>query len=225
MKTALVTGGNRGIGKEVVKALASKGIHVLLGCRDLDKGQDAARKMKGEVTPVPLDLTDAVGLSQQLDTLCVDHPVIDVLVNNAAVLHRGTALQVTAEQFMESMQVNALAAFQLTHHLMPGMLNRGYGRIVNVTSGWGCVSDGLTGPTAYSVSKCALNALTISFAQSASGNVKVNAACPGWVRTKMGGITAPRSAAKGAETIVWLATLEDNGPNGSLYRDKKPIAW
>jgi NAD(P)-dependent dehydrogenase (short-subunit alcohol dehydrogenase family) len=105
------------------------------------------------------------------------------------------------------------------------MKERGWGRIVNLSSGWGAFAEGLEGPTAYSVSKAALNALTVSAAQALGTQVKVNAACPGWVRTRMGGAAAPRSVAEGADTPIWLATLPDDGPTGGFFRDRRRIEW
>jgi NAD(P)-dependent dehydrogenase (short-subunit alcohol dehydrogenase family) len=105
------------------------------------------------------------------------------------------------------------------------MIERGYGRVVNVSSGAGSFAEGLEGPPAYAVSKAALNALTVRLATETRGDVKVNAACPGWVRTRMGGSGAPRSVEEGADTIVWLATLGPDGPTGGFFRDRQPIEW
>jgi NAD(P)-dependent dehydrogenase (short-subunit alcohol dehydrogenase family) len=105
------------------------------------------------------------------------------------------------------------------------MLERGYGRIVNVSSGWGSFAEGLEGPASYSVTKAALNALTVSLARTLRGDVKVNSCCPGWVRTRMGGREADLSPAEGADTIVWLATLPPEGPSGGFFRARQRIAW
>ena len=111
------------------------------------------------------------------------------------------------------------------HHLVPGMKSRNYGRVVNLSSGWGAFSEGLAGPGAYGVAKAALNALTVSAARALPANVKVNAMCPGWVRTRMGGMTATRSPEEGADTAIWLATLDNDGPTGGFFRDRAPIDW
>lgn len=106
------------------------------------------------------------------------------------------------------------------------MLERNYGRVVNVSSGAGQVDDMVNDMTAYRLSKLALNGLTLMLANSlASTNILVNAACPGWVRTDMGSPNAPRSAEEGARGIVWLATLPDDGPQGVFFRDKQSLAW
>jgi NAD(P)-dependent dehydrogenase (short-subunit alcohol dehydrogenase family) len=105
------------------------------------------------------------------------------------------------------------------------MITRGFGRIVNLSSGWGAFAEGLTGPAAYSVSKAALNALTLSLSKDLPQNVKVNSMCPGWVRTRMGGSGASLSPEEGADTAIWLATLPEDGPNGGFFRRRKPINW
>ncbi|MFO6463508.1 SDR family oxidoreductase [Jannaschia sp. KMU-145] len=106
------------------------------------------------------------------------------------------------------------------------MTARGYGRIVNLSSGGGSFGEGLaSGHAAYAISKAALNAATVLAARGARGDVKVNAMCPGWVRTRMGGAAAPRSPAEGADTALWLATLPSDGPSGGFFRNRAPIPW
>ncbi|MGC6366791.1 MAG: SDR family NAD(P)-dependent oxidoreductase [Candidatus Marinamargulisbacteria bacterium] len=224
-QTALITGANRGIGFEIANALSAKGVHVLLGCRDTDAANKAAQTLPGASSVVPLDLADAGNLQSQLTDICEACPPVDILINNAAILIEGSALSISQQAFNESMQVNMMSVFTTMQALVPGMVARGYGRVVNLSSGWGSMSDGCTGPAAYSISKAALNALTLSFSQAVPSSVKINAACPGWVRTRMGGMAAPRSAAKGAETPVWLATLPDDGPTGGFFRDQQLISW
>ncbi len=127
-----------------------------------------------------------------------------------------------------AVSTNLLGPFWVSRAFAPIMIDEGYGRIVNVSSGWGTFAEGLGGPVAYSVTKAALNGLTMKLASdlaAAGSNIKVNAACPGWVKTRMGGLGATRSVAEGADTIVWLATLPDDGPTGTLFRDRSPIRW
>ena len=222
---ALVTGGNRGIGKAVVAGLTSQGYGVLLGCRDLGSAQRAAKEIPGDVTPVLLDLSNRKEMDEALGRLLKEHGDIDVLINNAGILCEGGLFQIDADQLYESMQINFLSAFELIKRLAPGMIKRGYGRIVNVSSGWGSFREGLGGPLAYSSSKAALNSLTMISARELTGDVKINSVCPGWVRTRMGGMNATRSVEEGAETVIWLATLPAQGPSGKFFRDKKPIEW
>ena len=128
------------------------------------------------------------------------------------------------ETFETTLEVNTVGPFRTCRALVPRMVQRGYGRVVNVSSGGGSFGEGL-GPAAYAVSKAALNALTVKMSQAVCGDVKVNAMCLGWVRTDMGGSGAPRSPQEAEDTLVWLATLPADGPNGSFFRDRKPIPW
>jgi NAD(P)-dependent dehydrogenase (short-subunit alcohol dehydrogenase family) len=104
-------------------------------------------------------------------------------------------------------------------------IGRKYGRIVNLSSGWGSFPEGMGGPGLYGVTKASLNALTIRLSKELPPAIKVNAMCPGWVRTRMGGQGATHSPDEGADTAVWLATLPDKGPTGGFFRDRKPIDW
>ena len=150
---------------------------------------------------------------------------IDVLVNNAAVCPDGGVLDIEDETIEMALRTNLAGPFWLARAFVPAMVRAGYGRVVNVSSGWGSFAGQLGGPVGYSATKAALNALTVKLAQDVSGDLKVNAVCPGWVRTRMGGAGATRTVEKGAETIVWLATLNANGPNGGFFRDKQSIPW
>jgi NAD(P)-dependent dehydrogenase (short-subunit alcohol dehydrogenase family) len=131
---------------------------------------------------------------------------------------------VSEETLVMALEVNTLGPFRTCRALVPGMTQRGYGRVVNVSSVGGSFDEGL-GPAAYGVSKAALNALTVKVSQAVHGDVKVNATCPGWVRTEMGGSGAPRSPEEAANTLVWLATLPAEGPNGGSFRDRESILW
>ena len=137
-----------------------------------------------------------------------------------------SVLTAPPEHFRRSMETNAYGPLGLCQALMPGMLRRRYGRIVNVSSGAGQLAGMTDYAPTYSVSKAALNALTLLLAHAGRGrNVLVNAVDPGWVRTDMGGASAPRSVGEGADTIVWCATLPDGGPTGTFFHDRKAIPW
>jgi len=226
MKTALVTGANRGIGLAITAGLAKKpDINVLLGSRNLHDGKKAAASIKGNVSAVELDLSDQVQLKRQYAAIVTAHGEPDILVNNAGVLEAGNLLEVSEENFQSSLRINFFAVFDLIRLVVPGMVKRRYGRIVNVSSGWGSFADGMTGPAAYSVSKAALNALTLSLAKDLPRNVKVNSMCPGWVRTRMGGEGASLSPEEGADTAIWLATLPEDGESGGFFRGRNLIPW
>ncbi|MEX0325341.1 MAG: SDR family NAD(P)-dependent oxidoreductase [Puniceicoccaceae bacterium] len=225
-KTALVTGGNRGIGKAIVAGLARMNeFNVLLGSRSLEKGRAAASQLEGDIVPVELDLADREILGRQMEAILGEYGTIDILVNNGAILREGNVLEVSPADFEESLRVNAIAAFDLIRHVVPGMEAAGFGRIVNVSSGWGSFREGLGGPLAYSVSKATLNAITMVAARDLPACIKINTMCPGWVRTEMGGMNADRSPEEGADTAIWLATLPDDGPTGGTFRDRQPIEW
>lgn len=223
---ALVTGANRGIGLAIAAGLANQSdLKVLLASRNLRDGEKAAAGIKGNVVAVELDLSDPAQLKKQYATIVAAHGEVDILVNNAGVLEEGNLLEVSEEKFQSSLRINFLAAFDLIRLAVPGMVKRRYGRIVNISSGWGSFAEGLTGPAAYSVSKAALNALTLSLAKELPSNVKVNSMCPGWVRTRMGGEDASLSPEEGADTAIWLATLPETGHSGGFFRERKVVEW
>ena len=225
--TALVTGGNRGIGFEACHQLARSGLHVVLAARNPEKGEQAAQKLRDEAldaTFEQLDVTDAGSVQGCARRLAEAGMEIDVLVNNAGVYPTEGMFSVSEETFVSALEVNATGPFRTCQAFVPTMVERGYGRVVNVSSGGGSFGEGL-GPAAYAVSKAALNALTIKVSQAVRGDVKVNAMCPGWVRTDMGGPGAPRSPEEAVDTLVWLATLPEDGPNGGFFRDRRPIPW
>ena len=224
-KTALVTGGNRGIGLAIVKGLAGKGLNVLLGTRDIEAARRELTDLPLNVTLATLDLATTDKTKAGLEAILSEHDSIDVLVNNAGMLEQGNLLEVDTAAFERALRVNALAPFELMNALIPNMLKRGYGRVVNMSSGWGSFGEGLDGPSTYSVSKATLNAMTKSVCYNLAPNVKVNTMCPGWVRTRMGGANAARSPEEGAETALWLALLPDDGPSGQFFRDKQVIPW
>lgn len=215
MRRAFVTGGNRGIGRAIALALKAAGLDVVIGTRDAATGQAAAAEMG--VRAVTCDLA-------HLDAIPEEVAQCDVLINNAGVLYDAPILSPQA-RFADTLAVMTQAPYRLMQVAVPQMGARGYGRIVNVSSGWGSFDAGLEGPGAYGVAKAALNALTLATARAAPAGVKINAMCPGWVRTRMGGAGATRSPEEGADTALWLATLPADGPSGGFFRDRKPLSW
>lgn len=236
-RLAIVTGANRGIGFEVCRQLAARDIQVILTCRSVDKGEEAAQKLKDEGHAVvfhPLDVSDPASIQSLFEHVESKFGWLNILVNNAGILldsrdesaHHEELIGSPADMVSATFQTNTLGPYQMSQLALPLMRRAGYGRIVNVSSGMGQLSEMGRGYAAYRISKTALNAVTKIFAEESQGtNVLVNSVCPGWVKTDMGGAGATRPVEQGAETIVWAAMLPDNGPNGGFFRDKKPIAW
>jgi NAD(P)-dependent dehydrogenase (short-subunit alcohol dehydrogenase family) len=226
-RTALVTGGNRGIGIEACRQLAGTGLRVVLTARDAGRGEDAAKALRNEGLNVhfeQLDVTDGGSVEACARRLSDAGTDVDVLVNNAGVYPTEGVFQVSEETFRRALEINTLGPFRTCRAFVPAMVRRGYGRVVNVSSGGGSFGEGI-GPVAYGASKAALNALTVKVAEATRGEVKANAMCPGWVRTDMGGAGAPRSPEQAVDTLLWLATLPSDGPNGGFFRDRRPIPW
>lgn len=223
---ALVTGANRGIGKAVARSLAAiPDIELLAAARREEDAVAAARELGARATGVALDLADPREVTSRAERLLAQHGPVDILVNNAGVLLPGDAISASLADIEASLAINATSPLALIRVLGPAMKARGSGRIVNISSAWGSFDEGLSGPAAYSISKATLNAVTLSAAQALGRTVKVNAMCPGWVRSRMGGQAAPRSPEEAADTAVWLATLPDDGPTGGFWRDRHLIEW
>lgn len=227
-RVAVVTGGNRGIGLEICRQLARLGLKVVLTARIEEKARDAAAGVEGDVVSFPLDVTDPADIQRLIGFLELDLGGVDVLVNNAGVFldrHFG-GLTVPLDAVHESLEINVVGPWALSQEVVPLMKKRRYGRIVNVSSGLGAMSEMMGGYASYRVSKLALNGLTRILADELRGtNILVNTMCPGWVQTEMGGEGAPRPVEKGADTAVWLATLPDGGPTGGFFRDRRQIPW
>jgi len=229
-RTALVTGANRGIGLEVCRQLARQGHDVILTARDGANAKAAAARLRadGSVAPAVLDVTDARTIQLLARELASRGVRVDIVVNNAAVLvgeSRGV-LETTDDDLRATFETNVFGAVAVCRAFVPGMIARRFGRVVNVSSQAGQLASMGTYAPAYSMSKSALNAFTRQLAAATRGKgILVNSACPGWVRTDMGGPTATRSVEEGADTIIWLATLPDNGPTGGFFHDRKRMAW
>lgn len=231
-RIAVVTGGNRGIGFEICKQLAGQGLRVLLTSRDAAAGEQAADTLRAQNLDVlfhSLDVSSDDSVSVFREHLKKEHGRVDVLVNNAGILidKRSTSvLKEPIETFRSTLETNFYGALRMCQALVPIMRRSHYGRVVNLSSGLGQLGEMGDGTPSYRVSKTALNALTRMVAAAVDGeDILVNSACPGWVRTDMGGPEASRSIDKGAETAVWLAMLPHGGPTGGFFRDKESIPW
>jgi NAD(P)-dependent dehydrogenase (short-subunit alcohol dehydrogenase family) len=234
-RIALVTGANRGIGLEIVKQLSRAGLMAVLASRDVEKGREAAAKLASEGLEPPavaLDVTNEESIRAAVEEVLRLFGRIDVLVNNAGILKEGftpqesKVLDVSPDLVLQTYLTNTVGPLRMIQAVVPIMQKGGYGRVVNMSSGAGQLSEMGPGFPAYRMSKAALNALTrVSAAELGPAPIKVNALCPGWVRTDMGGPNATRPVEKGAETAVWLATLPETGPTGGFFRDMAPIPW
>jgi NAD(P)-dependent dehydrogenase (short-subunit alcohol dehydrogenase family) len=234
-KFAVVTGGNRGMGLETCRQLGRLGAQVVLTSRDLAKGEAAADRLRTEGLDIrchQLDVADDASIGRLAGLIERELGRLDILINNAGIA-RGRSetreqaartFEATPAGFREVVATNLVGPFVLCQALIP--LMQGSGRVVNLSSGMGQLTDMGSGIPAYRVSKAGLNALTRIFANELQGTgVKVNAVCPGWVRTDMGGANATRSVEESVATTIWLATLPDDGPSGGLFRDRRPIPW
>jgi NAD(P)-dependent dehydrogenase (short-subunit alcohol dehydrogenase family) len=230
-KVALVTGANRGVGYEICRQLGLAGYAVVLTARDVGRGAKALRILREEGSEAhfqALDLTEPASIGQVADFVAGELGRLDVLVNNAAIAidFKDSLETVDLNVMRRTLETNLVGALSCCQAFLPVMKKQGYGRIVNVSSGRGSFSNLATGGPCYRISKTALNALTVILAHEVrEANILVNAMTPGWVRTRLGGLKAPRSTAVGAETAVWLATLPDDGPRGKFFRDRKEFPW
>ncbi|MEV6016315.1 SDR family NAD(P)-dependent oxidoreductase [Streptomyces sp. f51] len=221
---ALVTGGNRGIGRETVRRLASGGHTVYLTARSAGAADRAARDIGlPGVRPLRLDVTSGADIA----AAARDIDALDVLINNAAITYDTWQRATTADLDVvrEAAETNLYGPWQLTQALLPLLRASRHPRIVNVSSEAASLAVMGGGTPAYSASKVALNALTRMFAaELRSEGILVNAVCPGWVATDMGG-PGGRPVDEGAAGVVWAATLPDDGPTGGFFRDGRPLSW
>jgi NAD(P)-dependent dehydrogenase (short-subunit alcohol dehydrogenase family) len=230
VRTALITGANKGIGYEVARQLAANGFHVFVGARNRKAGRKAADEIATQgrtATFLEMDVSDNISVTAAARELgkSVDH--LDVLVNNAGIIADGdnAILETTDELLRETLETNTLGALRVTRAFAPLLAKSKAPRVVNVSSGGGQLTGGADGwSPAYCISKTALNAVTSQLA-TALPKFAVNSVCPGWVRTEMGGSNATRSVEEGADTIVWLASEASQKLTGKFLRDRKEIPW
>ena len=228
-RVAIVTGANRGIGFEVTRQLADLGYTVVLGSRDLGKGEAAAKKLKvgDRVLALRLDVTEQSTIDRLRDEIATTFGSVHVLVNNAAI-HYDTwenAVDADLRTVQEALDTNLFGAWRMCQAFIPLLRKSKHGRIVNVSSEAGSLASMGAGAPAYAVSKVALNALTrMLAAELRRDRILVNSVCPGWVATDMGG-PGGRPVREGAASVVWAVELPDGGPTGGFFRDGRPVPW
>jgi NAD(P)-dependent dehydrogenase (short-subunit alcohol dehydrogenase family) len=238
-RVALVTGANRGLGLAISQGLAKRGITVIMGARDSKKGKQACSRLKRKGLDVYSEMLDVA--NERSIQIAVKHVLarfdrLDILVNNAGIMIDSveSVLSVSWHTIHKTLQTNVMGPLRLCRSCIPLMKAGGYGRIVNLASSLGSLTEmadpdsmaAMVRTPAYRLSKTALNCLTILIAQEVrDDNILVNSACPGWVRTELGGPEAPLTPQQGADTPVWLATLPAGGPTGGFFRERELIPW
>lgn len=227
--TILITGANKGIGFETARQLGQKGYFIILTGRNENKINQSLAELKKEsinADALLIDVSNAQSIKKAADEILKRNYKLDVLINNAAVLYKNDKSILQENEILtETITTNSIGPLTVIKEFLSFMNSPS--RIINVSSGGGSMTDPVGGwAPAYCVSKTLLNSITRQLAEELKPkNISVNAVCPGWVRTDMGGKNAPRSVEKGAETIVWLASEADHKLTGKFFRDKKQIPW
>ena len=230
---AVVTGANRGLGRAAVRRLASFEGHLVIATArnpaDLEPLRSQLQSDGHLIECRQLDVADDNSAAALGEWLGERFARVDVLINNAGISierYSTSLLDLSLDVLRKTLETNLLGVLRVTQALVPLMRASRAGRVVNLSSGMGQLSDMAAGVPAYRISKTAVNALTrILAAEMAGSRIKVNAVCPGWVRTDLGGPDAPRSPEEAIDTVVWLATLPDDGPSGGFFRDRQAIPW
>jgi NAD(P)-dependent dehydrogenase (short-subunit alcohol dehydrogenase family) len=228
---ALVTGANRGIGREIARQLAAKHLHVVVTAREEAAANETAATLAeegGRVDGLVLDVSDSASISRAAREFDERFNRLDVLINNAGIYpDKGyTILTAPRELFVRTLHTNTLGPIEVVQQFLPSLRKSTSARIINVSSGYGQLDDLSPDVPSYCLSKLALNGVTIMLARALAGEgIAVNSMCPGWVRTDMGGSEAPRSVEEGADTAAWLATEADQSLTGKFFRDRAEIPW
>ena len=229
-KIAVVTGANRGLGLEICRQLAMKGVKVILSARNEAKGKEAAESLKEEGLDVDfhqLDITGKNSIQLFAEYVKVKYGRVDILINNAGILIDSPdfCTAVDVDKVRETFETNVCGTLSISQELIPLMKKSENGRIINISSRMGAVSSMGKGAPAYRISKAALNALTCTLAIELKDTcITVNAMTPGLMKTTMGGEKAVRSTVQGVDTVIWLA-IGDNMQTGKFFLERKEIAW
>ncbi|MGC9930931.1 SDR family oxidoreductase [Priestia aryabhattai] len=230
-KVVLVTGGNRGIGYELVRQLAMDGFKVILTSRNSESGHKAVQKLKDshlDVSFLTMDINNQTSIRQAAATVNEQYGRLDVLINNAGIYldKNQTLVNMDPSVLEKTLTTNFFGAYHVIRSFMPLMEQQAYGRIINVSSEYGAMSEmSSPGVGAYKLSKFILNGLTQLMAAESNNDIKINAVDPGWVSSDMGGPSAPRTPEQAARSILWLATIGPEGPSGGFFKDGKQIDW
>ena len=231
-KIALVTGGNRGIGFAIAQGLLQKDYEVIITSRSLNKAKQAAEKLQefGKVTPIELDVSDDASIEQAVKTLNQNYniPCLDILINNAGIYpdEGVNILTISRMQLDATLNANTFGPIRIVQAFLPLLEKSQDARVINVSSNMGALQDLTANAPSYCLSKFALNGATIMLAQSLhSKGITVNTIDPGWVRSDMGGSSAPRSPEQGADTAIWLATEAPRNETGKFWRDRQVISY
>lgn len=228
-KRALVTGSNRGIGFAIAEGLLAKGYEVIITARSQEQANQAAEDLQsttGSIIPLELDVANDDSIQRALAQLQRKIDALDVLINNAGIYpdHGIDILTIARELLNVTMNVNTFGAVRMVQACLPLLEQSQDARVINVSSGYGALADLSADVPSYCLSKLALNGVTIMLAQALKAKgIVVNSMCPGWVRTDMGGASAPRSPEQGADTAIWLATEAPRHESGKFFRDRTVI--
>ncbi|MBI2959994.1 MAG: SDR family oxidoreductase [Betaproteobacteria bacterium] len=229
---AVITGASRGLGRAAARRLALEGHLVVATARnpaDLEALRSELSRAGHPIECRPLDVTEEHSAAALAKWLGERYGRVDALINSAAISldrYSTSVLDLPLDTLRRTLETNLFGVLRVTQALMPLLRASRAGRVVNLSSGLGQLADMASGVPAYRISKTALNAVTRILATEMAGSpIKVNSVCPGWCRTDMGGAAAPRSPEEGIDTVVWLATLPEDGPSGGFFRDRQPIAW
>lgn len=228
-KIALVTGANRGIGKEIAKQLAAKNVITLLSARSQKKAEEAASEISDKnIIPLKLDVNDQNSIAYVRDWIKREYGKLDILINNAGINYDTyhDASNAEINNIKETFDTNFFAVIETTQILMPMLVKARHARIINMSSSAGALNGMGGGTPGYSASKAALNVFTIKLSEEIKGKgFSVNSVCPGWVRTDMGGPNADLSVEEGADTAVWLATEAPESLTGKFMKERKERSW
>jgi NAD(P)-dependent dehydrogenase (short-subunit alcohol dehydrogenase family) len=237
---ALITGANKGLGLETARQLGKRGIHIIIGARDAARGAEAVKKLTAEgvsAASVAIEVTDEASVVAAVKEVERRHGHLDILINNAGILDYAAdtgPVTTSVAHFRKSFETNFFGLVSVTQAFLPLLRKSAAGRIVNLSSILGSITEHadknspiyLKNFPAYDTSKAAVNLYTVELAQAlADTPIKVNAVHPGWVKTDMGGESAPMEIVDGAKTSVALATIGADGPTGGYFHMGVHLRW